>query len=204
MYSAFSERSPSAAASATPCTTRERSSLKRPSSAASLRWPSGVMYCLSSMARSVANALMLAALACGSRTGLTLDRPDAMVDGPTPCLRDFECDDGVECTIDRCAGGECARLADDRRCDDGLYCSGDERCDLTLDCVTTPRACDDGVSCTHDACDESVDMCVADPDVALCPISHRCDPTRDCVARTLVHTPEALYEIDLPGGESHF
>lgn len=150
---------------------------------------------------SIAFALVLAA--CGARSGLELDRPDAGPDAQTvACLRDWECDDGVDCTIDRCTAGRCVAEPDHARCEDGLFCNGPPRCVARVGCVMEPPACDDGVACTVDGCDEALAMCRHDPDNDLCPISHRCDPTRGCIARALVHDNARLWEVELPSGDA--
>ena len=150
---------------------------------------------------SVAFALLLAA--CGARSGLELDRPDAGPDAQSVvCLRDWECDDGIACTLDRCTGGLCVAEPDHARCEDGLFCNGPPRCVARVGCVTEPPACDDGVACTIDGCDEDLAMCTHDPEADLCPISHRCDPSGGCIARALVHDSARLWEVDLPSGDS--
>jgi hypothetical protein len=148
-----------------------------------------------------------------------LDTPDARifadvrrdvlpgVDAPL-CTSDAECDDGASCTDDVCVDGLCTSMGQDERCDDGLFCDGIERCRPTSagrderGCVAgLAIVCSDAVACTVDACDEALDACGSTPEVALCPISHRCDPMVGCVARALAHDVSDLYEIDLPSGE---
>ncbi len=147
----------------------------------------------------------LLALGCGSRTGLTLTNRDGGFDGAPPeCTRQRDCDDGVECTLDTCQGGRCVFAPDDTRCEDGLFCNGPPRCSATGCVLASPVRCDDGVSCTEDACDEELDACVQTPNPDLCPISHRCDLERGCIARALVHDTSALYDVDLPSGDLHF
>lgn len=182
------------------------------------------------MARLAAVFAVLSLLGCGARTGLEgepvldagrNDAPDApLSDAPRPdapippgvdaplCTSDRDCDDGASCSIDRCVEGTCVHEGRDEVCDDGLFCSGTERCVPTAagadprGCVAgSPIVCGDGVSCTVDACDEGFDACRSTPDVSLCPISHRCDATRGCLARALAHDRDNLYEIDLPSGD---
>jgi hypothetical protein len=171
-----------------------------------------------------------ASIACGARTGPHVEESsdasaldsgleetsvvedtsvdtalDTEIDAPlsdTGCATDLECDDGIACTDDRCdlSVGLCRHAALDVRCDDGLFCTGVERCDLVKGCVTTPRSCADSISCTHDLCDETTDSCAHDPDDALCPVSHVCDPMLGCQARAIAHSQTDLYEIRLPSG----
>lgn len=117
------------------------------------------------------------------------------------CSTDSECDDSLGCTLDRCERGGCTAMPIDARCDDGLFCNGEERCVPEIGCTATPPSCADAVACTLDSCDETLRACVQLPDEALCPISHRCDSIRGCIARALAHDATTLYEIDLPSGE---
>jgi len=148
-------------------------------------------------------ALAALCLGCGARTEPAVAPTDAGADARRPeCTRDEHCDDGVGCTADRCEAGRCVGAPDDARCDDGLFCTGPGRCDVERGCVfDSGGPCVDGVDCTDDRCDEELDRCEAVPRADLCPLSHRCDEERGCVARALVHTPEQLLEVDLPGGE---
>ena len=145
--------------------------------------------------------LCLALIGCGARTDLTLEREDAGPDAMTAeCLRDAHCDDGVECTRDRCVARRCVAEPVDASCDDGRFCTGVERCDAVRGCVSPGTPCDDGVACTDDVCDDELALCTPTPRAGLCPLSHRCDLELGCVARALVHTPSDLLEIDLPSG----
>ncbi len=76
------------------------------------------------------------------------------------------CDDGLECTADRCDVGrnECVHTPDDDLCDDGRFCNGVETCDETIGCRPgEPVRCDDGDPCTTDSCNEEIDRCVSQP-----------------------------------------
>jgi len=153
----------------------------------------------------------VALTACGTRTGLLVDDVpvlhegglDASMDTAAPeCVAGSTCDDGVACTIDRCdvRTGRCLHLPDDARCSDPSLCNGTERCELGLGCVSgPPRVCDDGVPCTVDRCEEP-GRCTSLPDDFRCPISHRCDALRGCIARALANAGDTLYEIELPTG----
>lgn len=95
------------------------------------------------------------------------------------------CDDGVECTVDRCdtVGDACAHDVDDAFCDDGLYCTGEESCDSVRDCVPgTLPVCDDGVPCTVDTCDPEFDDCLFMPNDAACDNGVFCDGDEWCDA----------------------
>lgn len=162
--------------------------------------------------------LLLCALTlagCGARTGLRLDDVPDATDGsdaadvidvpdvpPPECRTDRECDDRVPCTRDRCdaRAGRCVHAPDDAVCDDRRYCNGVERCTATGCAAGVPVVCSDGVDCTVDACDERTRRCAATPDDNRCPISHRCDPVRACIARVLANTSTDLFEVELPSG----
>ena len=149
--------------------------------------------------------LLLAALlaaGCGARTDLADLDPEEVLDASRPeCLRDADCDDGLDCTEDRCERRVCVHEPRNDRCDDGLFCTGPGRCDPVDGCVFRGRACDDGISCTEDTCDEALRMCVPVPRRELCPLSHRCDLELGCVARAIVFDLDRfLWEVDLPSG----
>jgi len=95
----------------------------------------------------------------------------------------FDCDDGVDCTVDSCneTTDTCDNVPDDGFCDDGLYCTGSETCDTLLGCqASTPVVCDDGVSCTVDSCNEVTDVCDYVPDNGLCDNGLYCDGVETC------------------------
>lgn len=167
-------------------------------------------------------ALVFVLLGCGARTGLEsppgmdagvfpdVSIPDAPGADVVHCRTAADCDDGLACTEEACIGpgGLCFWETHDTVCDDGRTCSGAERCvpgapraDARGCVAGTPVTCGDGVECTADVCDEAIDACAFLPEVARCPISHRCDPARGCVARALAHDATFLYEIDLPSGD---
>ena len=100
------------------------------------------------------------------------------------------CDDGVDCTVDRCDNGvdDCVFTANDEACDDGNACNGVELCDMDAGCVGGPVPdCDDGVECTVDMCDEVTGECAHVADDGLCDDElycngvEVCDPTSGCV-----------------------
>lgn len=96
-----------------------------------------------------------------------------------PCQDDGQCDDQVECTVDRCDSdlGRCRFAPDDARCDDGIYCDGIERCDVRTGCAFgEPVACSDNSTCTIDVCVEATQGCRHDPRDA----DGDGDPTRNC------------------------
>ncbi|MCA9614160.1 MAG: putative metal-binding motif-containing protein, partial [Myxococcales bacterium] len=66
---------------------------------------------------------------------------------------DAACDDGVECTVDRCdATAGCSRTPDDSLCDDGVCFTGGT-CDATRGCMGAREVnCSDGNPCTTDSC----------------------------------------------------
>ena len=89
--------------------------------------------------------------------GAEVCAPDGCSAGTPP-----DCDDGIDCTVDRCDGATdaCAVTADHGVCDDGAVCDGDEVCDTSRGCIEgTPVDCSDGVACTTDRCLEPSAMC---------------------------------------------
>ncbi len=98
--------------------------------------------------------------------------------GPPPT-----CDDGVDCTQDRCDLGSdsCVHAPDDGFCDDGRFCNGVESCDAINDCQDgVPPVCDDSVACTVDSCDVVLDDCVFNPDDSRCDNGVFCDGAEFC------------------------
>lgn len=101
------------------------------------------------------------------------DAPDAAHDAPdadpelgAPCTEDAQCDDGVDCTSDRCDHdfGRCRATPDDAQCLDDVYCDGRERCDRLRGCEEGEAvACSDESTCTIDACDEGSETCTHSP-----------------------------------------
>lgn len=74
------------------------------------------------------------------------------------CRSDDHCDDGIDCTEDRCitATGLCEHTSAHERCHDDLQCNGVEYCDPLLDCqpgIPYP-GCNDHDACTIDICIE--------------------------------------------------
>lgn len=94
-------------------------------------------------------------------------RPPLSDAGPVriPCGVDADCDDGVDCTEDRCGeSGYCLFAPSDLGCQDGLFCTGREVCDPTLGCQPARRApCDDVDVCTRGICDEATRRCETRP-----------------------------------------
>jgi len=91
--------------------------------------------------------------------------PDAGPDLPPDailCETDDECDDGIDCTTDRCGpGGFCLFTPDAGVCQDDSFCNGREQCSPTEGCIPGPlETCSDDDVCTLDACDEEADRCV--------------------------------------------
>jgi hypothetical protein len=116
------------------------------------------------LALGLAFGAALAAASCGARTGLLEETSDASGSGvpdagadivdvlfpppdlgapetlpdvvPMGCTSDSECDDGIDCTIDRCdlASQTCTHDPDDGRCTPGF------RCEPPVGCVATSFA----------------------------------------------------------------
>jgi hypothetical protein len=114
--------------------------------------------------------------------GFKLDIDAGVEVDPTlggPCEDDGHCDDGVDCTEDRCdlELGRCRFTPDDSQCDDPTYCDGAQRCDVRAGCVAgEPVACSDNSTCTIDVCVEATHSCRHDPRDA----DRDGDPTRNC------------------------
>jgi len=146
-------------------------------------------------------ALDLAVVDAGLRDASTRD--DAAIETDAGCASDEACDDTVACTTARCVSGRCVITPDDATCDDGAFCTGAERCDAVRGCITAPPSCADSIACTVDACDADVDACTNTPDDTRCPISHRCDPRRGCIARVLaIDVSGGLYDVEVPSGDT--
>lgn len=88
-------------------------------------------------------------------------RPYVVPDGKMPCNHDADCDDGIDCTFDKClVEGYCAHTPDWNPCDDGVFCNGLESCDPVQGCIAAERGgCDDSDPCTIDQCDEESRNC---------------------------------------------
>lgn len=124
------------------------------------------------------------------------------------CVSDADCDDGVGCTVDLCAGGECTAAPSDALCDDGVSCTKDS-CDLFADCTNAPldALCSDDVGCTADFCLPGVG-CVYEPcddacsDGSFCNGLERCDPGVGCVKAPAPCDDGIVCSIDTcnPGG----
>lgn len=90
----------------------------------------------------------------GLRDGAVL--PDVVAPDvpPMPCDSDAECDDGLECTTDRCGTTGCEHVGQSASCDDDDACT-DDVCVVGVGCVASPNTapCDDGLYCNgSDTC----------------------------------------------------
>lgn len=117
---------------------------------------------------------------------------DGGTDAPAPaCVRDSDCDDGIECTNDACRTGACVFTPDDTECGDGERCSAAAgcvpiRCASDAEC-SDANACNGDETCNPDGpgadprtgcVDGSPPMC---NDGLTC-TTDSCDPTAGCVA----------------------
>lgn len=88
------------------------------------------------------------------------------------------CDDGIDCTTDRCQepSGTCLHYPDDAFCGDGLLCNGIETCDAQLGCLQGPaHVCpDDGIACTTEVCSSQFNICISEPHDDLCGCGQSC------------------------------
>ena len=87
--------------------------------------------------------------------GLEADSDIATTDAvvPThPCTDDVDCNDGNDCTLDRCeVGGACVFVPADGSCSDGQGCVVVGHCYSGI-CEMATALCDDGNQCTSDTC----------------------------------------------------
>ena len=98
------------------------------------------------------------------------------------CQTDEECDDGNECTIDRCVKGVCVHDHDRQPCDDGLFCTAIDTC-IDGVCVST------GSPCTGDLlCSEQLGECVE------CLRDSDCDDGNICTTDTCSESGSCLFE----------
>lgn len=82
------------------------------------------------------------------------------------CADDAQCDDGVDCTVDRCDPelGRCRFTPDDAFCQDGIHCNGVEVCTQARGCRPGEVvSCDDRTACTIDRCVEADRSCAHEP-----------------------------------------
>ncbi len=90
------------------------------------------------------------------------DAPVMRLDTGPPCESDEDCNDGIDCTTDRCdpTGRFCRNGLDHGFCDDGIFCNGEEQCDGVFGCqMGDRRSCDDMDVCTVDTCNETDRVC---------------------------------------------
>lgn len=104
------------------------------------------------------------------------------------CETTEDCDDGIDCTIDKCnAKGECSHNPSNDACPGFEVCRRAEGCvDIGRECLLDSD-CDDDVDCTKDYChndgtcrhNADDDLC-EDPD-NLCMESMTCDAEEGCI-----------------------
>ena len=95
------------------------------------------------------------------------------------CAIDAECDDGIDCTMDRCdtLNGTCHNLPDHGYCDDEKYCNGQEACDVANGCQDGAPPCNEDVGC-----DEINDRCSGCYSDAECDDGVFCNGSETCVS----------------------
>jgi hypothetical protein len=104
------------------------------------------------------------------------------------CTKDADCDDGIECTADRCnASNVCVHDPDQS------LCTGFEVCKTGVGCVDsgreclTEKDCDDGIACTRNSCtaEGRCKLLLLDDDACddeyPCMIEMTCDETQGCI-----------------------
>jgi len=111
---------------------------------------------------------------------------DTFAEPGDQCEIDSDCNDYIDCTIDRCINGFCINEPSDAFCDDGLECNGREKCDVLRGCIPGEiyRDCDDNDPCTMDICVEG------DPGVAP-----------HCEHAPLDRDGDGHIDIHCPGGD---
>ena len=121
-------------------------------------------------------SIVLAACASGDeRTGGSGDG------GPSGCIADPDCNDGLACTIDSCGvGGVCRFNPLDERCERGQVCDTVRGCVSDASC-DDDADCDDTVMCTYDTCGVG-GVCSHMPLDERCMDDEMCDSTMGCVA----------------------
>ncbi|HIA03507.1 MAG TPA: hypothetical protein EYN06_06180 [Myxococcales bacterium] len=117
------------------------------------------------------------------------DPDDCLAAGPCndltksfPVIPSTNCDDGVECTADKCTPGiGCIGTPNDDWCDDGLFCNGIEFCDSKEDCIAgTTIEVDDTVACTLDNCNEETQTVTHTAINSACDDGNFCNGTEQC------------------------
>jgi hypothetical protein len=129
--------------------------------------------------------------ACDDGDPCTAD--DACVDGACVGVP-VVCDDGIDCTVDRCVAGQCVATPSDRRCDTGgclvRTCAPGAPGADRAGCVAVPAA-RDGVACTDDGFACTDDVCLAGRCLHV-PAHGRCASPDACTtAACLPGTPGA-------------
>ncbi|MEM6954832.1 MAG: hypothetical protein AAF645_04060 [Myxococcota bacterium] len=119
------------------------------------------------------------AVVCDDGVECTVDRCDEGLGRCAAAPDDAACDDGVECTVDRCGETGCERTRNDALCDDG-FCFVGAVCTAEGCAGGEARDCSDGRSCTSDSCDGEARECVNDPIDMDGDGSTLCDDVPDC------------------------
>jgi len=82
-----------------------------------------------------------------------------MTDAQTSCTTNLECNDGNDCTDDRCdESGACAHTSNEAICDDNVYCNGLDHCKDGTCSVHAGDPCTSGAECAHQ-CSEAGHTC---------------------------------------------
>lgn len=104
------------------------------------------------------------------------------------CTEDADCDDGIECTGDRCnSSNVCVHDPDNSLCSGFEVCRTGKGCvDVGRECLTEAD-CDDGIGCTRNNCtsDGKCEILFLDDDICAeenpCMIYMTCDETEGCI-----------------------
>ncbi len=143
-------------------------------------------------------------LNCSDEVGCTNDSCDETNDVCVHNPNNSKCDDGLYCNgaetcdgLTDCADGadpcsppqrcdevndRCVQCLTDAQCDDGAFCNGAETCNIVSGtCQPGANPCPaDSVSCTIDSCDEANNVCLHEPNNALCQNGNFCDGQEVC------------------------
>ncbi len=111
------------------------------------------------------------------------------------CLQDSDCDDGRECTSDRCLGGVCQHTSlTGTRCNDGIACSVNDTC-VAGECVGTP---DDGLCPSSGPC--ITGSCVAGVGCTTTYSTDSCDDGRACTSNDTCVEGQCVGNNTCPSG----
>ena len=117
---------------------------------------------------------------CDDGVDCTVDRCDVEAGRCHVTLDETRCDDGDPCTLDRCDPEGCEHeLRVGAACDDGAICTEDDRCGAE-GCAGTPVVCEGEGACVFASCSEQEGGCLVVDRHAGFPCEHRCYESAEC------------------------